>query len=498
MNNLILNICLLFSFIDYACMAQGFRGNSELIYSLNSPYHESYIAIHPEGKLLAFSRANHPYNQGETQDIGDVWIARFDSIWHPPTNWHEVNSDEFSSPIGWSGNGSAFLFNKVSKRGGMLKTEIWIFSNGQSSKLEIEYFKNKSEFQSGCISADNQYMIVSMESGDTEGVEDLYLIKKNGAKWKAPMNLGSIVNTQYQEITPFLAADNTTLYFASNGRKGEGGFDIYVTKRLDDTWRNWSVPENLGFLVNSSGRESSFVFAPGSDIAYFVSTRNSDGYGDIRKIRFKEKQEISKNSFESLELVVKVDGAERKGIQLINAKSSEPIKAFVSIRSPSGSQNLESDSEGWIENLGRVEGQLAVKGFLPVDIFVASDTSIVLRLEPLEVGRTIRLDHVLFVRGQARIMESSFSEIDKVVDMMRSNPEIKILLKGHTDGHGDPNQNLKLSEERAQATQKYLVEKGVSRKRISSKGFGGQKPIASNETEETRRLNRRVEIEIVD
>ncbi len=500
MNNLI-NVLLSVFMVVPSLMAQKFEGASEPMNGLNSRYNEEFIAVHPSGGQIAFSRANHPYNQGGRFDEGDIWISKFDSIWHAATNWHEVNNDQISNPIGWSADGSTFLFNRVSTKGGELKTEIWAIAQGQLEQLEISYFKNKSIHQSGCISADNRYIILSMESGSTRGVEDLYVITRNGDKWNAPKNLGSLINTEFQEITPFLAPDNKTLYFATNGRKGFGSFDLFVTERLDDTWRNWSTPRNLGEAINTVGRETAMAFSAGSEYAYFVSTRNSDGYGDIRRIKFKSDDVTVDTTMVLLEIdstaIVEVkENPMITGLRLVDAMRSVPISGQAKLKVGGAMRSVNLSDNGILELDGGQMGEIEMRGYLPVNFKTFSDSLVTVRLEPLEVGRVIRLESVLFSRGRAQIIESSFEELDRVVNMMKNNPDINILLKGHTDGNGDPKQNLELSEERAATVRKYLIGKGINRKRIESIGLGGDDPIASNATEETRKLNRRVEIEI--
>jgi OOP family OmpA-OmpF porin len=118
-------------------------------------------------------------------------------------------------------------------------------------------------------------------------------------------------------------------------------------------------------------------------------------------------------------------------------------------------------------------------------------------LMPLEVGATMRLNKVYFDRGTANLLDQSFEELQNVVAMMRENPSVKIQLSGHTDNQGNSKLNLKLSEDRVDAVAEYLTEQGIDKKRIKGKGFGGTKPVASNASEETRKLNRRVEITIV-
>lgn len=490
-----ISITLLFS-INLA-FSQNFEKESELVYSLNSPYGEDFIALHPNGMEMAFTRLNHPYNQGGSSDAGDIWKTSLGGKTPIPSNWHELNTQHFSSPIGYTSDGTGFIYNKMSTQGGTLVSELWAYANGQAQKLNIKYFSNKSTHQSGCLSADNRYMIVSMESGDTQGVEDLYILRRTNDGWSSPKNLGPQINTEFQEITPFLSADTRTLYFATNGRKGEGSFDIYSSERLDNTWRNWGTPKNLGSSVNSSGRETSFVFLPDAEYAYFVSTQNSDGYGDIRRVKFSLDSITEIPEADTTQLIQINEKIAINGIQLINAKSSEPISTHVFLTSSTSKIDYTPDNFGMI-SIGAGELEIEIKGFLSAKVLAYEDSLVIARMEPLEVGRTIRLKHVLFGRASTKMLESSFEELNLVVKMMKQNPDIKILLKGHTDGNGDELQNKKLSEARVQEVKRYLTSKGISKKRIEGIGVGGLEPIASNETEAMRKLNRRVEFEIVE
>ena len=447
---------------------------------------------------MAISRSNHPYNQGGKSDTGDIWRSMLDSGVWTSTNWHVLNTEHFSSPVGYTNDGSALIFSKVETKGGTLNTELWVYSNDQSHKLDVQYFKNKSSHQSGCLSADNRYMIISMESGATQGVEDLYVLTRDGKSWSAPKNMGAGINTKFQEITPFLSADSKTLYFATNGRKGEGSFDIYVSKRLDESWSNWSNPENLGPHVNSQGRETSFSFLADSEFAYYISTQNSDGYGDVRRIKFRQDSTIVARKIDTTDLITFTAPLNKTGIKFLNAKNSQPIKSRIIITVGNTQTEFVPEIDGVVSLSGSLIGEAVVSGFLPVKTQSFSDSLVTVRMEPLEIGRTILLEHVLFGRASTDVLQSSYEELDMVVKMMKLNPDINILLKGHTDANGDIVQNKKLSEARVMEVKQYLTGKGISKKRIDGVGAGGLEPIASNETEATRKLNRRVEFVIVE
>ncbi len=487
-------LCLV---IGTLASAQIFDDSSESVLNLNSPYGEDFITLNPSGNEIFFSRLNHPYNQGGKQDAGDIWRCSLVSDKEIPSNWHELNTEYFSSPVGFSNDGSAFIFNKVSIVGGALNTELWVSSKGQKQKLDVKYFKNKSSHQSGCLSVDNRHMIISMESGATYGVEDLYVLVREQDGWSAPKNLGQQINSEFQEITPFLSSNNTTLYFATNGRDGEGSFDIYKSERLDDSWRNWSIPENLGPEINSRGRETSFTFLADSQYAYFISTQNSDGYGDIKRIKFRLDSNNQPLDSDTTEFIQTIATVATNGMKFVNAKNSEPITSKIRLTSNNGNMVFDSDTYGIVSLDSSIIGEVDIQGFMPTKVQTYKDSLVVFRMEPLEVGRIIQLEHVLFGRASANILESSFDELNIVVKMMKRNPEMRILLKGHTDGNGDLLQNKKLSEARVNEVIRYLKSKGINKKRIEGIGVGGLEPIASNETEATRKLNRRVEFVIV-
>ncbi len=119
------------------------------------------------------------------------------------------------------------------------------------------------------------------------------------------------------------------------------------------------------------------------------------------------------------------------------------------------------------------------------------------KLQPIEIGATVNLKSVLFQQSTFNLLPESNDELDLVVTLLKTNPKVEILLTGHTDNRGNPEHNQRLSQKRVERVKGYLVSKGINGKRIGGKGFGGSKPIASNDTEETRRLNRRVEFTIV-
>ena len=489
---------------------------------INSQYFESHPRLSPAGDQLFFSRTNHPDNPAGVSDEGDIWFSnRTGDRWSVPIHAGKaVNNSQQNSAIGFLDGGEALLLNRQyngSNNGFAVsfnRDNVWT----EPRDIDIPYFKSQSEFQSASLSPDGSTIIFSIMSFGSFGVEDLYFSRlKADGTWSDLRNLGPTVNTKYQELTPFISPDGETVYFASNGHGGEGSLDIFWTKRVDDTWRNWTTPVNLGPLVNTIGSETSFSFLPQSDEAILVSTQNSDGYGDIKKVGiiYPEDVVVQQDSLVDHPMLsvavpdtLSANTKEQEGPmfsgRVFNIKDNAPILAQLILISERDTISLNSSlSEGFSSSLDADVYRLRVTSadFLEYDTTfqIMEGASIIsnFSLYPLEVGSTITLNHVLFERGTTNLLEGSEQDLEAVYRMLLDNPSIEILVAGHTDNQGNFKLNVKLSQDRVDQVIEYLVDKGVKRKRLSGKGWGPMKPIASNNNEETRRLNRRVEFTIL-
>ncbi|WP_420581755.1 OmpA family protein [Reichenbachiella sp.] len=476
----------------------------------NSSFDEKNVVLSPDGQNLYFTRKNHPENVGGSNDSGDIWVSEKneDNEWTQAYNLKEINDKQNNQIIGFINAGRSMLISNENQlsvshnNGGHWSTP---------KPFSIPYLNSKSKTLSASVSPDGRHVLFGMESFGNYGVEDIYVsrMKPNGS-WTSPKNLGSAINTQNQEVTPFLAADNKTLFFASNGLGGEGSFDIFTSTRLDDTWQKWSKPMNLGSKINTKGRELSFTFLLEDEFAYLSSTQNSDGYGDIKKVKIAPEitpietiaDTIQAIDIEEEEKIIAISGLvkdKKTDESIIGAEvyvNTEPTnKEFKTLTNSQGAFNLTVD-----------EGNnyiIKVKAFrylsaetIVTDAVLLNKEQINFSLDPIVEGNTVTLDHVLFEQGKALLIAGSEKELDLVVEMMKYNPDVSIFLSGHTDNQGKSSLNIALSEERVQTVMNYLQSHGVSKKRISGKGFGGSKPIASNSNPETRKLNRRVEFTV--
>jgi OOP family OmpA-OmpF porin len=312
-----------------------------------------------------------------------------------------------------------------------------------------------------------------------------------------------VINTAGEESAPFLASDDKTLYFSSNGFSGYGGTDIYVSRRLDDTWTNWSEPENLGPEINSPLEDLFFNIPANSDFAYY-----SRGVTETNTDIFRVKLPIVKNPEPWVTVKGKVvDKAtgDPLGAKIIYERlpegkdigiaQSNPETGEYEIRLPAGHQyGIRAESDGKIS-----ESQNLDLRNITSDKVIEGEN---FNLSPIEVATvkenvTIVLNNVFFDFDKAELKPESFPELNRITELMKEKSGMQITISGHTDATGPEQYNLGLSERRAKAVVKYLVEKGIASDRITTEYFGESKPTDTNDTKEGRQKNRRVEFRIL-
>ena len=515
---------LLLSLLTFKLVAQVQFSNSSF-QLVNTSSDEQSPILTPDGKTLYYTVQNHPLNTDGKRDPGDIWYSTWaDSIWSAPVHAGAlINNRGYNAVGGFSPDGLQMFFLCHYDASGVARTQgisVSKKTSGGWSRPEnifIPYFQNKSSIQSGHLSPDNSVFIYSAETYGSYGVDDLYVtIRGSDGKWSDPKNLGTIINTQFQELSPSLSSDTKTLYFSSNGRKGSGSFDVYSSERLDDSYTNWTIPVNLGSGVNSDGRELYYKTFENIGITLFTSTKNSDGYGDIKFIG-SEKSAPDSTFIAQPDIPETISIVEEEPEQevdnkffriygkITNARSGEIISARVSFVSQDTVINIEAGNSGFrvaIPPNVKYHVDLEASGFISalekidLESITLQELEMNFSLQPIVIGTTVNLKNVLFIQSQPELLPESYPELDLVVAFMKANPHVEIELAGHTDNRGSFRALMELSQKRVNTVKSYMVSKGIDKKRISGKGYGGSKPIAGNDTEEQRMLNRRVEFVI--
>jgi len=496
--------------------------------TLNSKYDERNPILSPDKKTLYFIRKFHPENVGGIKDPGDIWKSTLvNGNWSMAVNvGAPANNKYFNGVVGFIEDNKVYLHGHYTSDGSRPRTQGISTSQLEGGTFTfpeafpVEYFMNRSEEESISLSPDGSIMVFSLESYGTYGEEDLYVsfLQPNG-KWSQPRNLGYGLNTELQEMTPYLAPDNKTLYFSSNGYEGVGSKDIFITTRLDDTWQHWSAPKNLGQSVNSVGMELSFL-PVSEELAYFISTQNSDGYGDIKMkkldpetiVGVSEKPVLFESSQPRIDIsnLPELKSAAELTVygNVLNNKNNEPLQTKIEVNGENYSNRFLAETDGnYSIKLPKRQHDVyelvfSASGYLsrseeirvnPEEDLLALSVS----LYPVELGSVVNLDNVNFYRGTPDLIESSYKQLQIIAQLMIDNPNMEIELSGHTDNQGNSKLNLKLSQDRVDKVKEYLILNGISAVRISGRGYGGTQPIASNASEETRKFNRRVEFIIV-
>lgn len=486
-----------------------FKESSErLSDNINSTASELLPVISPDGNTLFFTRQNHSENIGITSNQ-DVWYSAKDQTTNMFSKAQNIgtpiNNSDNNAMLSISADGQTALMLNVYKPDGTTINGISIARKGNNGwelpeEVKVENYYNRSPYGEYHLNADNKTIVMAIQRDDAIGSKDVYVcFAKEDGTWTEPKNLGSSINTVEGETSPFLAADRKTLYFSSSGWLGYGGRDMFMSTRLDETWTKWSKPLNLGSKVNTPGFDAFFAIPASGEYAYYTTNKNDQYKEDIYRIKLPEALKPSP--------VVLVKG------KVYNAKTKEVLGAEIIYESYTAKKILgtaKSDSKTGDYQIvlpaGSSYGFLAnSKGYASlnenIDLLKLSKYTEITRdlfLYPLEKGQTIRLNNVYFDTDKYNFKADTYFELDRLVAMLKEYVNLKIEVSGHTDSQGDDEHNQLLSTNRAKAVYDYLIKKGISPERISYKGYGKSKPVATNDTDKGRQQNRRVEFMILE
>ncbi len=313
-----------------------------------------------------------------------------------------------------------------------------------------------------------------------------------------PTNLGENINTMKDERSPFIHPDNQTLYFSSEGWPGMGKFDVFFSRK--DAYGKWSLAENMGYPLNTHRSEIGFVVNSVGDKVYFSSNGlDQNGRGmDIYEADLDERLRPQKVDFFIGKVVDdETDAPLEADIKLCNTKNEKVISQSKSNRY-TGKCILRVPATG-----DEYAYTASAQGYMPLNEKIdESDTNTgeihQIRLKKAGAGANIVLNNVFFDTNSYDLKEESKFELNQIVKFMQANPDIRIRFEGHTDSQGSRALNTKLSDNRAQSVKKYVVSQGIDASRIEAKGFGPDRPVADNETEEGRAQNRRTEMVVLE
>lgn len=339
--------------------------------------------------------------------------------------------------------------------------------------------------------------------GNFWGNTDIYVSVLTEDGWSEPINLGSGINTPYGERTPFLHPDGKTLYFSSDGLPGLGRMDVFKAERLSDTsWTDWSSPQNLGKEINTTGDDLGYKIATSGEKAYFSAYGGTQGLGgyDLYSVTLPGKARP--------EAVATIEGK-------VTDEEARPLEAVIKWEDLETGENVgqlksnPQDGSYFIAlPLGRNYGYYAEKeDFYPVseNIDLTEETEaldvtediVLVRMEMIKQGITVRINNIFFDFDRYELKPSSYPELNRLAEVLADNPGAKVEIAGHTDNVGTAAYNQELSDNRARAVVDYLASKGIEASRLIARGYGETRPVDTNDTEEGRTQNRRVEFKFL-
>jgi len=476
--------------------------------TVNSLFPEAKPIISADGKTLYFARQNSDGNVGGQSDDQDIYVSYFENgAWTEAENIGEPLNDRFANGVcSVSPDGNTLLLMNSYSQAGATQRGVSIsrktpYGWEAPEPVVINNFEPKGKYLDFFMSASEEALIMAYQAKDGGyGDQDLYVsIKQGNNTYAKPRNLGKILNTNKAEFSPFLAPDNKTLYFASNGHGGMGGSDIFYTKRLDDSWTKWSTPVNMGSNINTPEWDAYYSISADGSKAFFTSSDESSvGARDIYSI--------------SLENELKPEPVMLVRGKVFNSKTNETIMADIVFETyfdgkKEGMASPDSKTMEYKAILSRGNKYRILayaEGYMPLDIGIdvqSFDTYSELYkdiyLDPIALGDLITFNNILFNKSTPELLPESGTDLAMLETMLRENPNMVIELAGHTDSWGDVSKNFKLSQERVEVVKNYLTMRGIDARRLQAKGYGGSQPVASNATEDSRQLNRRVEVKVL-
>ncbi|MBL7790011.1 MAG: OmpA family protein [Chitinophagales bacterium] len=472
---------------------------------VNSTYSEYFPSTNGDESAIYFTRRD---KQGE--DIwlsyaqGNKWSTAY-KIDEPEleneTRYVSINTFDNDGAHTITAGGRQLLFTSCQRPGGLGSCDLYIaYRKGEEwGKPKLLPTVNTRGWESQpCMSADGKklYFVSSREGG--VGESDIYMSELTSEGFSTPINLGPKVNSIGAEDRPFIHPDGQTLYFSSDAHPGYGGKDLFMSRFENGEWQ---TPVNLGPSINSIGDEISIFINTLGNKAYIAKENNENNRSDFDIYSFELPKEYRPKTVTYI-----------KGI-ISNAKTGQPLKASVKLTDIAESKQIStmnSDEKSGDFLLTVVADKEYGFHVLKEGYAIYSQNYsfseggsrlepqvLEIKMMPLEAGTKFELRNVFFETAKFDLKTTSYPELNYIVDILKTNPSLNILIAGHTDNIGNTANNQTLSENRAKAVMNYLIEKGIPAERLSAKGYGASKPIQSNETEEGRAKNRRTEIEIL-
>jgi outer membrane protein OmpA-like peptidoglycan-associated protein/tetratricopeptide (TPR) repeat protein len=483
--------------------------------NVNSQNAEYSPMISANKDYIIFTSRRESSTGGKKDEKGlyfeDIYITKFvNGKWEKAQPIKgKINTSGHEASISLSHDEQKLFIYKDDKGDGNIYMSLFINDDWTKPEKLPEPINSQYWETHASLAPDGKTLYFVSDRPGGYGGRDIYKsISLGDNRWTEPENLGSVINTKYDEDAPFILSDGVSLYFSSEGHENMGGFDIFISTISEDGF--WSTPENIGYPINTT--EDDVFYYPTADEknAVFSTSRQRRGLGEL-DINFltivkPKKKYISVRgrtaddaTFKSLQADVVFTDTETG--QVVAKLQTDEETGQYKITLPMGkTYTIEGKTEGY----SKASKEFTIKeneqrAFINVDLFLVkllSDTA-QLTAEDVNVGEKIILNNIFYDFDKSDLRPESKEELDRLIKLMNDIPTLVIEISSHTDIIGSHEYNIKLSQERAQSVVDYLIKNGISKDRLVAKGYGATIPVASNETDEGRQLNRRTEFKIL-
>jgi outer membrane protein OmpA-like peptidoglycan-associated protein/tetratricopeptide (TPR) repeat protein len=483
---------------------------------INSEFSEHSPVISANDSVLLYT-ARRPECLGAKQDVffydEDIYIShKKNGEWSEGTNIGKpVNAVGHDATISLTADGQTLYIYRHKKAGGLYVTQFdqaeqkWREPHSVERPLNSKYYE-----ASICASADSSMMFFTSDRPGGFGGRDIYMVQKEGKnKWSEPMNLGSGVNTAFDEDAPYFHPDGKTLYYSSNGPGSMGGFDIFVTEMNTEAEKGWLAPLNMGAPVNTPDDDIYFVLAQDGRSGYYTSGMEG-GYGekDIYHIAFPyypypRRYHIVElaglvrdvQTLDTLKAMVKLVDVETNQV-LDSVLTGTDSSRYYFILEPQRSYSLVVVAEGY----NPATEALSTPVLEDEDVFLEKNMFLdrpVAKVEETPRQR-VELQNIYYDFDKDFIRPDAAVELDRAVELLAQNKNLKVKLLSHTDWYGSFAYNVDLSARRAKNARAYLIQKGVDPSRILMDHFSENRPMESNDNDNGRQYNRRTELRLIE
>lgn len=462
---------------------------------VNSKGHEYWPGLSIDGRTLVFTRL---VDMQEDFYVSYAQDGDWSSAKAAPG---DMNTPENEGTTAMSSDGRTLIYT-VCNQGGYGSCDLFMShlipsSNGAdrwSAKQNLGPLVNSKYWDAQpSLSGDGRILVFASARPGGLGGKDLWMSTWVNGRWTEPKNLGSPINTTGDEEAPFLHYDGMTLYYSSDGHPGYGQKDLFVSRRSADM--TWSEPKNLGRGLNTPKDDIGIYIDAKAQRGFFASDREG-GQGGMDLYRFQVPESLKPQAvtyvqariFDSktrLPLAARMGLVELKqNLNLLTDSTQQILVPLV----PGGNYALNAYADGYL---------FQSRNFQPSEQSLDSPYTVDLYLDPIVANQRLVLENIFFDTDKSNLKSESEAELQRVFDWLEQNPKLRIEISGHTDSEGSDAYNLDLSKRRAGTVVRYLVEKGLNAQRIQFEGYGETQPMASNETEEGRAKNRRIEMKII-